>query len=181
MISKNNLDESQLILRLANGDLQAFNTIFDLYHSKMYWFVLNLVKKEANTEDIVQNVFIHLWKYRVSIDHKYSLDTILYKISKQEVVNWYRKYSKEFIFDEEIDLIDEDHSKNEDLENKLIQMQHLLEKLPNRRKAILQMNKMQGKSYKEIADELDMTTSSVANQVAKGMQFLKKYMLFFFM
>jgi len=61
------------------------------------------------------------------VDHKYSLDTILYKISKQKVVNWYRKYSKEFIFDEEIDLIDEDYSKNEDLENKLIQMQHLLE------------------------------------------------------
>lgn len=181
MIPENNLDESELMLRLSNGDMRAFTIIFDIYHSKMYWFVLSLVKKEASTEDIVQNIFIHLWKYRDLIDSKYTLDAILYKISKQETANWYRKFSKEFIVDEEFDIMDEEHLADDETENRLLQLHSLLEELPDRRKTILTMHKIEGKSYKEIADELNMTTSSVANQVAKGMQFLKKYMLFFLM
>ncbi|AJW65165.1 RNA polymerase sigma factor SigX [Elizabethkingia miricola] len=181
MIPENNLDESQLIIRLASGDMRAFNIIFNNYHSKIYWFVLGVVKKEVSAEDIVQNTFVHLWKYRHSIDPKFGMDMILYKISKQEIANWYRKFSKEFIIDEELDIMDEEQIRDDETEDRLIQLHNLLEELPGRRKMILKMHKIEGKSYKEIADELNMTTSSVANQVAKGMQFLKKYMLFFLM
>ena len=83
-----------LITGLRDGDDSCFKEIYELYHFKVFCFVKKYTAQLADAEDITQNVFIHLWKYRTKIEPGIALDAILFKSSKQEISKWYKKQNK---------------------------------------------------------------------------------------
>ena len=89
---------SNLIIRLRAGDDSCFKEIYDLYHFKVFCFVKKYTSQLADSEDVTQNVFIHLWKYRTKLDSGTDLEAILFKSSKQEISRWYKKQNRIFSF-----------------------------------------------------------------------------------
>ena len=53
-------------------------------------------------------------------------------------------------------------------------IEYLLDKIPAKRRKIFSLHKFEDRSYKEIAEEMDMSPGAVANQISKTLQFLKK-------
>ena len=170
--------EARLILGMQKGDDACFKKIYELYAYKVYNFILKYTNQAADTEDVLQNVFIHLWKYRKTFNEHTVLEAILFKTAKQEVSKWY-KNKKNTILDtpiSEFKMIESETSSNylETHKREFVLIKTLLEKVPARRRKIFQLHKIEGKSYKEIALEMDMSTSAVANQISKTLQFLRK-------
>lgn len=167
---------SNLIIRLRAGDDSCFKEIYDLYHFKVFCFVKKYTSQLADSEDVTQNVFIHLWKYRTKLDPEVSLEAILFKSSKQEISRWYKKQNRIFSV-EDNKLIQELDSKTQSDEEVSLQMErieYLLDKIPAKRRKIFNLHKFEDRSYKEIAEEMNMSPSAVANQISKTLQFLKK-------
>ncbi|QSW88842.1 MULTISPECIES: sigma-70 family RNA polymerase sigma factor [Flavobacterium] len=165
-----------LITRLRNGDDSCFKEIYELYHFKVFCFVKKYAAQQSDTEDITQNVFIHLWKYRSKIDPSVELDSILFKSCKQEISKWYKKQNR-ILSVEDTQLIKELDSNEEaevNLTSKLEKIEHLLQQIPEKRRKIFTLHKFDEMSYKEIADEMGMSQSAVANQISKTLQYLKK-------
>lgn len=165
-----------LITRLRDGDDSCFKEIYELYHFKVFCFVKKYATQLADAEDITQNVFIHLWKYRNKIDPATALDSILFKSCKQEISKWYKKQNEIFSI-EYMQLIKELDSPDEvdsNLSSKLEKIEHLLQQVPEKRRKIFTLHKFDEMSYKEIAEEMDMSQSAVANQISKTLQYLKK-------
>lgn len=167
---------SNLVLRLREGDDSCFREIYDLYHFKVFCFVKKYTAQLADSEDVTQNVFIHLWKYRAKLDHTVSLEAILFKSSKQEISKWYKKQNRIFSVENEqlIKELDSPSESDDDIELKLERIQLLLDKIPEKRRKIFNLHKFEDLSYKEIAIEMNMSPSAVANQISKTLQFLKK-------
>ncbi|ALM50661.1 RNA polymerase subunit sigma-24 [Flavobacterium psychrophilum] len=167
--------KTNLIIKLREGDDSCFKEIYELYHFKVYLFVNSYTDQPADTEDIVQNVFIHLWKYRKKIDAQVELDAVLFKSSRQEISRWYKKQnnfpSLEEKLREDIDIIPE---WEEDISIKLRKIKILLNQIPEKRRKIFTLHKFEERSYKEIAVEMEMTPSAVANQISKTIQYLKE-------
>ncbi len=168
---------TDLIKRLQEGDDFCFKEIYEIYHFKVYIFVNRYAKQPADTEDIVQNVFIHFWKFRHTISPEISLDAVLFKSSRQEIFNWYKAQDGfPSLLDEELredlDVIHEEW--DEEIALKLEHINLLLEQIPERRRRIFTLHKFEQRSYKEIADEMKMTQSAVAKQISKTLQFLKE-------
>lgn len=167
---------SNLIIRLRAGDDSCFEEIYDLYHFKVFCFVKKYTSQLADSEDVTQNVFIHLWKYRTKLDPDVSLEAVLFKSSKQEISRWYKKQNRIFSVEDDA-LIKELDSKTESEEEVSLQMkkiEYLLDKIPAKRRKIFSLHKFEDRSYKEIAEEMDMSPGAVANQISKTLQFLKK-------
>ncbi len=165
-----------LITRLRNGDDSCFKEIYELYHFKVFCFVKKYAAQQSDAEDITQNVFIHLWKYRTKIDPSVELDSILFKSCKQEISKWYKKQNR-ILSVEDSQLIKELDSAEEaeaDLSSKLEKIEHLLQQIPEKRRKIFTLHKFDEMSYKEIADEMGMSQSAVANQISKTLQYLRK-------
>lgn len=68
---------SNLLICLRAGDDSSFKEIYDLYHYKVFCFVKKYTAQLADAEDVTQNVFIHLWKYRNKVDPAIDLEAIL--------------------------------------------------------------------------------------------------------
>lgn len=167
---------SNLVLRLREGDDSCFREIYDLYHFKVFCFVKKYTAQLADSEDVTQNVFIHLWKYRTKLDPDVSLESILFKSSKQEISKWYKKQNRIFSVENEqlIKELDSPSESDDDIDLKLEQIQLLLDQIPEKRRKIFNLHRFEDLSYKEIAIEMNMSPSAVANQISKTLQFLKK-------
>jgi RNA polymerase sigma factor (sigma-70 family) len=169
--------DTNLISRLRDGEDSCFREIYEKYHFKVYVFVNSYAKQPADTEDIVQNVFIHLWKFRHTIHPETPLDAVLFKSSRQEIFNWYKAQDgfpllPDGELREDQDIIAEQW--DEEIALKLERINTLLEQIPERRRKIFTLHKFEQHSYKEIADEMNMTQSAVAKQISKTLQFLKE-------
>lgn len=167
---------SNLVIRLREGDDSCFKEIYELYHFKVFCFVKKYTSQLADSEDVTQNVFIHLWKYRTKLDPNINLEAILFKSSKQEISKWYKKQNRIFSVenDQLIKELDSVSESDEDINSKLEKIEYLLNKIPPKRRKIFNLHKFDDLSYKEIAIEMDMSPSAVANQISKTLQFLKK-------
>lgn len=171
--------EDSLIVCLQRDDEFSFQKIYNLYAFKVYRFVYKYTKQQADTEDIVQNVFIHLWKYRKTFNDDAILDAILFKTAKQEISKWYKKHKNVILEDTVLELqaLENKKSCNDkeaSYESGLHSIDALLQNVPSRRREIFKLNKIEEKNYKEIASEMNMSTSAVANQVSKTLKLLRK-------
>jgi RNA polymerase sigma factor (sigma-70 family) len=167
---------SNLILRLRAGDDSCFKEIYELYHFKVFCFVKKYTAQLADSEDVTQNVFIHLWKYRAKLDPNVTLEAILFKSSKQEISKWYKKQNRIFSVEDDqlIKELDSAAEPDDDISSQLEKIEYLLNKIPEKRRKIFSLHKFEDRSYKEIAVEMNMSPSAVANQISKTLQFLKK-------
>lgn len=167
--------DTDLIIRLNNSDESCFQEIYELYSFKVYCFVKKYTKQNADAEDVTQNVFIHLWKYREKLNPEIPLKSVLFKSSKQEISKWYKKQNRIFTLNEKEIIAELDESYDEDeIAEKMQKIEYLLNQIPERRKKIFILHKFEELSYKEIALQMNMTTSAVANQISKTLQYLKK-------
>lgn len=167
---------TNLIIRLRDGDDSCFKEIYELYHYKVFCFVKKYTNQLADSEDVTQNVFIHLWKYRRKLDPNIELESILFKSSKQEISKWYKKQNRIFSVEDEqlIKELDTASESDEYISPKLEKIEYLLNQIPEKRRKIFTLHKFEERSYKEIALEMGMSPSAVANQISKTLQFLKK-------
>jgi RNA polymerase sigma-70 factor (ECF subfamily) len=75
------LDDKLIIKNLKEGDVLSFDSIFKKYHKKVYYFAISYLKNKEEAEDVVQEVFINLWKYRDQINEYYVFSKYLFKIT----------------------------------------------------------------------------------------------------
>lgn len=168
---------TNLIMRLRDGEESSFKDIYELYHFKVFSFVKKYTSQISDAEDVTQNVFIHIWNYRNRLDPGTELEAILFKSSKQEISKWYKKQNRVFSLEESRLVRELDHAdaeEEEQLRTKLEKINLLLEQMPARRRRIFKLYKFEEWSYSEIASEMQMSPSAVANQVSKTLQYLKK-------
>ncbi len=153
-----------------------FHTIYERYHRRVYVFVSKYVDATDEVEDIVQEIFVHLWKHVKALHRHEHPESIIFKASRQEVTNYYRRKKIDFTFLEEgYDIEDTTPfpSDQEDKNKRLSNIQSLIKVLPERRKTIFLQSVVDELSYSEIALKHKISKSAVAKQIAKALDFLK--------
>ena len=177
-VVKDTKSNTELVRLLKRGDMKAFDIIYEKYSRRLYGFVFRYVKQDADTEEIVQDVFIKIWKSRTKIDVYSSFESFLFTIAHNAMVNLLKKrvteqkYVKHVkslqIVNESYELTDEIHYK--ELEQKFL---GLLDELSPRQKEIFQLSREEGLSNKEIADKLGISIQTVKNHLVTTLSFLR--------
>src|SRR5690606_15337893 len=172
-------DESHLLLGLRKGDTLAFGQIYDRYKDKLGHSLLRLLKSEAFAEEILQDVFMEDWEHRASIDHTRSFKAYLYRIAENMEYDFFRRAAKEKEIVQQITAANTEL--NTHVEEALLKkentalLEKLLAQLPGQRKRVFTACKLEGKSYKEVAEELGISTTTVNDHVQKAMKYLKAH------
>ena len=128
-------------------------------------------------EEIVQNLFYILWKERENVQIFTSVNGYLYRsvknkslqyLEQEKVREAYRKMYAE-------NAVIETSTPQEELEYKELeqQIEEALSLLPERRQKIFQMNRMEGKKYNEIAEELHISVKTVEAEISKVLRELR--------
>jgi len=168
----------ELLHQLKNGDMVAFNTIYDKYCYKLHKFVLMYLKQEEDAEEIVQEVFVKIWESRAKIDVYLSFEAFLFTIAYNATISLLRKRVNENKSREYLKSLQQIDSAEQVIDlihyNELNQkVQSLLNQLTPRQKEIFILSREEGLSHKEIADKLNISESTVNNHLVTTLKYLK--------
>ena len=126
------------------------------------------------SEDIAQNVFMKVWTKRIEITSG-NIKSLLFKMATDEFISHIRKKKVEKEYTESIDLrLIREPDNNDDLLEKKVLFQKALNQLPEKQKTALLMNKMQGLTYKEIAEILNLSQKAIEKRIGLALKALKQ-------
>lgn len=163
---------------LIKGEVKAFDEIFEIYNQRIYQFAKTILKNKEDAKDVVQEVFVRIWQNRNKIDKHSSFKSYLFTIAYNIIVDHFRKRLKDKKYKDflEANIKEVDSSQEKNIEfldlNELYEQS--VEQLPPRRKLIYKMNRNEGLTYDEIAEQLNISRNTVRNQMAKTLEFLRK-------
>lgn len=169
--------ELELVRKLRDGDSSAFDLLFVQYSSKLFYFVNKYLNVREESEEIVQDVFLNLWKHKKEIRSEEAFKSYLYKIALNNIRNYFikkqvREKHKQLIAQEY--LIESDLDTDEpDYESVIKRVDRLIEQLPEKRKEIFLLSRKEGLDISEIAKYLGISESTVKNQISSAIAFLK--------
>jgi RNA polymerase sigma-70 factor (ECF subfamily) len=165
--------------KLKDGDLASFNEIYFQYSPKIYVRLIKLVKDQVVSEEILQDVFTKVWVNRAKIDATKGFVSFLNHISDNLAIDFFRKVQRDkslqlelWVSAVELYYHTEEHIYLKDTQDILAKA---IDSLSPKRKEILILNKFQEKSYKEIAEELGISVSTVSNQLVSALKDIKEY------
>lgn len=171
-------DDKLIINKLREGDVLSFDYIFNKYNKRVYYFAFSYLKNKEEAEDVVQEVFMNLWRFREQINEFYIFNKYLFKITYNEICKKFRKQASDKKQMEEVlrNFIFEDNSTNLDLEyNNLLETANsLIEKLPSRQKKIFLLSINDQLTSEQIAQQLNISKKTVENYLAMAKTTLRK-------
>jgi RNA polymerase sigma-70 factor (family 1) len=170
--------ERELVKRLKKGNLDAFDEIYHRYHLKVYFFAFKYLKSDTESKEILQTAFLKIWENRSILKSELSFHSYLFTICYNEICKYFRKRSyhlnllKEKMTEEaSLDTITDDglHYKNI-LQN----VYSCLDKLPEKQREAFIKSRIDGKSTREIALEMDLSPGTIDNYVSEVQKILRE-------
>ncbi len=157
---KDTLKEKIALLRLRQGDTEAFGFIYDSYIEKIYRYIYFRVSDTGLAHDISQEVFIQTWEYIVSQNTIDSLQSFLYRVAYHKIVDHYRSKERQAVL---IDDIAEDIKAPETVSKEidLVFLRKNIAKLKQEYQDVLLLRHVEGLSIAEIADIIEKESTNV--------------------
>lgn len=171
-------NEIDLLAKIAQGDQRAFETLYSLYSPRIYKRTLQLVRNQALAEEVLQDVFLKIWDKRTQLNNGKSFQALLYTIATNMVIDLFRKAAidqkmlENFIRESGGSF---DSSLETDEELAKVQVEQLLNILPEQRRNVYRLVKLEQKSYEEVAAMLGISKSTVSDHVVKATKALKAF------
>ncbi|GGH12661.1 MULTISPECIES: sigma-70 family RNA polymerase sigma factor [Pedobacter] len=157
---------------LASGCLQTFQTVYSLFNQKLYAYVLKKTNSAYMAEEVVQLTFIRLWEKRETLSAEYNISTQIFRIAGTILIDQLRK---EAVSKKHLSVV-EDHFalKTETEQPEMIHaLEQAIEQMAPVRKKVFKMSKVEGYSYKEIAEMLSISPKTVENHISQALKQLR--------
>lgn len=170
--------EKKLLLRAAAGHEESFTQLFFLYRHKLYSFLLRLTESPEMTEDVIQDVFLKLWKDREHLVNIEQFGGYIYRMAQHHVLNAFRRMAKETLIMAELTRVTEAASADagERLRIREVRekLQYALDHLPPKQKLVYTMSREQGLKHEEIARQLNISPSTVNNHMIAALRSIRQ-------
>jgi len=161
------LEDSELIEKLKNEDTRnyAFNLLVRKYQERIYWHIRKMVISHDDSDDLVQEVFVKVWKYLDKFRGDAQLYTWIYRIATNECLSFLAKKKKRFFLPlvdvekELADHIDSGHHYSGD--EVQIKLQKALLKLPDKQRMVFNMKYFDDMKYDQIAKITDTSVGAL--------------------
>lgn len=178
---KTEYSDIELITRLHKGDIKAFDLIYFKYAVNLYRFALKYLRSEDEARELVQSVFVKIWDLRRTIKTDTSFKSFIFTITYNDMCKLFRKrkYNKEFV--NEILYLNKASSETEqriDYNSLIDNLEKIIQKLPERQKTIFIKSRYEGKSTREIAEDVGLSPGTVDNYISASLNFIKSKLKF---
>lgn len=171
-------NEEQLLQRAAAGSRDAFTALFHLYRHKLYSFLLRTTGSPQIAEDVIQDIFLKLWKDRENLVNIEQFGHYIYRMAQNQVINAMKRMARETLILAELKQQQaaamseaEDNLSLREIKEKL---QTALDKLPPKQKLVFTLSRDQGLRHDEIARRLNISPSTVNNHMIEALRRLRR-------
>jgi len=176
------LSEEVYLTRLINADREAFAFFYEKYSAALYQKLYKMVKISEIADELLQDVFLKVWLKKETIDSERPFKAWLYTIAQNTVYDYYRKLAQDKkMQDHLMNTFAAFYNQTEDYiynKERSAVLQEAIDQLPPQRKEIFRLCKLEEKSYKEVAEHLNISVSTVSNQLVQATKAVKDHVFF---
>ncbi len=182
--NEHSVPDSELLSRVIDGDLAAFDVVVDRYKGRLLNFVFRFIGDKEVAEDIVQETFLRAYRKRTHYEAIANFSTWLFTIAgnlaKTELRQRKRWRLLSLDWNDEtqtgFDIADESYRPDRVTESELIQrsIQRAIDSLPLNYKQVVILRDIDGMSYQDIAKIVGCPVGTVKSRVNRGRLRLQK-------
>ena len=171
------LSDTALMLKVQNGHLETLGLLFERYKKLLYSFFYQMTSNSALSEDMVQNVFYRIIKYRSQFKGTGSFKAWMFAVARNVMADEFRKkgikhYEPVEKHYESIIAEGSASTSLEAVERKTL-LHQALNKLDADKKELVVLVKLNEMKYKEVAEMLNMNESTVKVKVFRALKELQ--------
>ena len=180
-------DEAELVMELQAGSDEAFDWLVTHYHAPVYSLVFGVLGESADAADVTQEVFLKAFRGIRGFRRGSSLKTWLYRIAIREALNqrrwWWRHRRQQTSIDAETDgnqapleLADLSGTPFDQLAVREVQavVHRALRAVPAVFRTAVILRDLEGLSYEEVAEVLDLSVGTVKSRILRGRRALRE-------
>jgi RNA polymerase sigma-70 factor (ECF subfamily) len=170
------VNDELLMRAVQGGDLDALGELFERHHRPVFHFLSRTTGDAAAAEDLVQEVFVRILKYRHTYDGSSRFETWLFRIARNARADHFRRQTPTAApIDEANEIAADDPGPGQQLERgiDLRQLSQALRELPEEPRDLLVLARYQGVPYGQIADMLGIETGTVKVRVHRALKQLR--------
>lgn len=173
---ENESKETEIYLKIRNGDQKAFKKFFEAHHDELFRYLRQRgVAKEA-AEDLIQKAFVYIWEHRDKIEESKSLRAYLFRIAYTRMLNLFRDNEK-YDRDQELpDIPSSSFETDQDLYRQELHdtIQKAISYMPEKRQHVFRLCFLEQFTYKEAAETLKVSVKTIENHMGLALKDLRE-------
>ena len=176
--------DRNLLDGLKKGNEKSYKIVFNNYYEWLCNYIYKLSYNYQLSEEIVQEVFVKLWENRERIVVKLSLKNYLFKACHNEFLQHIRKEKIKLDFLDSLrwdTLYEVYDTENNPKEKRLNALKKLIDELPPKCKEVFVKGKLEGKRYKGIAKDMNISKKTVEAQMSKALRYIRDQAVYLFL
>jgi len=169
--------DNTILEQLKSGDENALKSLFDTYYSALCLYSVQITESLHQSEDIVQELFINFWEKKLYNNIENGLRIYLFYAVRNQSVAYARKNNKYLDIqdlEEQIYSPIDDSYDEEDLKYKYEKLHQSLKQLSAQEYKVLTEIVLNGKKYKEVAADLNISVNTVKTHLGRALKILRK-------
>lgn len=169
--NRSDLTDEELTRAVKQSDKAAFEIYFLRYYESVYRFIWRMSQSNELAKDCAQETFLRLWENRTRLDSRLSLKAYLYQIAKNTFFGYRRreKVHKKYV---QSQCHQPPATEPEKLEIRM-QVQEVLQKMPDKVRTVFLLNRIEGFKYIEIAEICDISIKTVESRMSKALRIIR--------
>lgn len=175
MIPYHELPDEELTALLKSGDHAAFTEIYNRYWKKMFTLAGQKIDDLDEAQEIVQQIFVNLWKRREELDIRSSLASYIAVSVKYRVIN---ALDKRYVRKKHLDnlpfsIVDDSTVELLEFDEMKMRIADIVSKLPEKCRLVFVLSRDEGLSQKQIAEKLGISDKTVESHLRKAIKTLR--------
>ena len=172
------MTDEELMTAVKNGDLQPASLLFERYHKRIFNYLVRMTIDVSAAEDLTQNAFLRMLKYRNSFKEDSKFQPWIYQIARNVFSDEYQRtkmWKTSDVDSERIreHLADMDDSEIQSERERLLHKS--MEKLSDEQKELLILTRFQRMKYEEVAEIHNTTVANIKVKVHRAIAKLREH------
>jgi RNA polymerase sigma-70 factor (ECF subfamily) len=168
------------MLKVKAGESHTLGLLYERYKKRLFGFFYQMCKDASLSEDLVQNVFIRLLKYKHTYNEESNFLSWIFRIARNVYYDQFKASTKDRTFDldetDEIFTVDNVESNIEQTESILL-LKKALNQLPAKKKELIVLSKLKELKYKELGEIVGCSEGNARTRVHRALLDLKQIYL----
>ncbi|MDF9794810.1 RNA polymerase sigma-70 factor (ECF subfamily) [Catalinimonas alkaloidigena] len=173
--------DNTFLIRLKEEDEEKFmEHIFRSFYAPLCKTVYNITHDTEATEDIVQDVFMKVWRRKDQLDLSQSVKSYLFRSSVNTALNYLEKNRRNTSMGEsDVNNLRYSNNNTEDelrYQEVSLHIDHAVQALPPRCRTVFALSRYEEMSYAEIADQLSISVKAVEKHMGKALKMMRMHL-----